>query len=279
MALPLIQQDDEAIGFCWSDPDGTRLTLLEVIRRPGAEPDRWLPTHLEALDDVLIDLAARFGEVLGGGRLPEPGELGDLDAAHRVVDRICHEYGEAHAATGLPDDLRAGQIIGTATIMTIHARHVLGLTGPPPFDGLLDEPPVGVVGGRAGLHHVDEHERWRGARWLVVTEDGLRLPATLSMLLNDSSGVDSQAALREHREALVALIEEVRRAPDAEVLTATGAIDWLLYDWVMAHRDGPDSGAVEIPPGQVVDAAMIVAAVTASVALRARTDPALLRVR
>ena len=59
-------------------------------------------------------------------------------------------------------------------------------------------------------------------------------------------------------------------------MAAACAIDWLLYDWLMAHRDGPDSGAVEIR-GPQTDAAMIVHAASASVVCRARLDPQLLR--
>ena len=59
VALPLIVQDDQTLGFHWSLPDGTPATLAEVIGLPEAEANRWLPTHLEALDDVLIAVAQR----------------------------------------------------------------------------------------------------------------------------------------------------------------------------------------------------------------------------
>jgi len=42
----------------------------------------------------------------------------------------------------------------------------------------------------------------------------------------------------------------------------------LLYDWLLAHRDGPDSGAIEIKSGRLADAAMIVSATTSSKTLR-----------
>ncbi len=252
--------------------------MAELFDLPGAEPHRWLPTHAEALDDVLIEVAGRFGEVLGGGRGPQPGEHDGLAAAYRAIDRAVVDYAGAQRAAGLPADTRAGQILGTAALMGIRARWALGLTGPAPFDGVLDTPGVGLVGGRAGLHWVSEVEAWRGARWLVVTDDGLRLPATLSMLLHDSSGVDREATLTEHREAMARVSESVL-APGVEPMTASGAVDWLLFDWVMAHReatDSGDSGAVVIPTGRAADASLIVAAADASARVRARFDPGLL---
>jgi hypothetical protein len=110
---------------------------------------------------------------------------------------------------------------------------------------------------------------------LVVTEDGRRLPATLSMLLFDSSGVNKDASLDEHREALGRVTEAVL-ATDSEPLVASGAVDWMLFDWVMAHRESPDSGAVEIKSGRTSDARMIVRAAAASATVRARFDVGLL---
>ena len=273
--LPRIHATDDRIGFHWLSPDGDPLRLTEVVALPDAEADRWLPTHLEALDDVLIEVAGRFGEVLGGGREPRPDERDDLTDAYRAIDRLSAEYAEAHAASDLPDDVRSGQIVGTAALMSIRTRQSIGLMGPAPFDGELDAPGPGVVGGRAGLHPVDESAPWRGSRWLVVSDDGRRLPATLSMLLFDSSGVDKDATLTEHREALEQVTEAVA-APDAEPLSASGAVDWLLFDWIMAHRESPDSGAVEVPSGRVTDARMIVRAAAASARVRARFDLGLL---
>jgi hypothetical protein len=283
VTLPQIAQRDGQFGFHWTSPDGVALRLAELAAAPDAEPDRWLPTHLEALDDLLVDVAARFGEVLGGGRGPHPSEKDDLAAAYRAIDRLSHEYDEAAQSLGVrgdvrggvKGDLRAGQIIGTGALMSIRLRHAIGLTGPAPFDGELDVPGPGVVGGRAGLHWVSPDEPWRGARWLVVTQTGRRLPATVSMLLFDSSGVNKEATLDEHREAL----DRVTRAvadPSAEPLSASGAVDWLLFDWVMAHRDSPDGGAVEIRSGRTQDAVMIVRAAGASAAVRSRFDQGLL---
>lgn len=273
--LPRIDAADHRIGFHWVAPDGRPLRLAEVLALPGAEPHRWLPTHLEALDDVLIEVAGRFGEVLGGGRGARPDERADLTDSYRAIDRVCAEYAAAHAVADLPDDVRAGQIVGTAALLSIRLRFALGLTGPAPFDGELDVPGPGVVGGAAGLHWVDPAADWRGARWLVVTPEGLRLPATLSMLLFDSSGVDKEATLSEHRAALARVTTAVT-GPDAEPMTASGAVDWLLFDWVLAHRESPDSGAVEIRSGRVSDARMIVLAAAASASVRARFDPGLL---
>ncbi|MGD9960698.1 hypothetical protein [Nocardioides sp.] len=273
--LPRIEATDQRIGFHWVSPEGRPLRLVEVVRLPGAEAERWLPTHLEALDDVLIEVAGRFGEILGGGRGPRPDEQDGVSAAYRAIDRLCAEYAEAHGEVGLPDDVRAGQISGTAALMSIRARQSIAMMGPAPYDGELDQPGPGVVGGRAGLHWVDESRPWAGARWLVVTEDGLRLPATLSMLLFDSSGVDKDATLTEHRDALARVTEAVG-VPEAEPLVASGAVDWLLFDWVMAHRESPDSGAVEIGSGRTADARMIVLAAAASARVRARFDLGLL---
>ena len=277
--LPRIHATDDRIGFHWLSPDGRPMRLAEVVALPEAEADRWLPTHLEALDDVLIEVAGLFGEVLGGGRRPRPDERDRLTDAYRAIDRLSAEYAEAQTSTGLGDNVRAGQIIGTAALMSIRTRQSIGMMGPAPYDGELDHPGPGVVGGKAGLHWVDESMPWRGARWLVVTDEGQRLPATLSMLLFDSSGVNKDASLTEHRDALdlvtTSVIDsEMRR--DVEPMTASGAVDWLLFDWIMAHRESPDSGAVEIKSGKVSDAAMIVAAAAASAQVRARFDPGLL---
>ncbi len=277
--LPRIVQRDGEPGFHWAAPTGEPRALAELAGLPDAEPERWLPTHLEALDDSLILVAGRFGEVLGGGRGPRPDEQEALAASYRAIDRMVHDYDEADRALGGRDDVRAGQIVGTAALMGIRLRHAVGMTGPAPFDGALDDPAAGVVSGRAGLHRVDEARPWTGARWLVVTEDDppRRLPATLAMLLFDSSGVDKEASLTEHRDALCSVTEAVT-APDAEPLAASGAVDWLLFDWGMAHRESPDSGAVEIRSGRLDDARMIVRAAGASTRVRARFDLGLLAV-
>lgn len=273
--LPRIAATDDRIGFHWLSPEGLPLRLTEVVALPDAEADRWLPTHLEALDDVLIEVAGRFGEILGGGRGPRPDERDALTEAYRAIDRLSTEYADAHAATGPGDDLRAGQIIGTGALMSIRTRQSIGLMGPAPYDGELDVAEPGVVGGKAGLHQVSEAEPWRGARWLVVTDQGQRLPATLRMLLFDSSGVDKDATLTEHREALARVAEAVAD-PGTEPMTASGAVDWLLFDWVMAHRESPDSGAVEIKSGRTSDSRMIVVAAAASARVRSRFDLGLL---
>ncbi len=273
--LPRIVATDTAIGFHWASPEGVPMPLRAVIELPGAEPDRWLPTHLEALDDVLIEVAGRFGEVLGGGRGPAREEWDDLAAAYRAIDRACLDYADALPVAEMAADLRAGQILGTASLMGVRLRYVVGMAGAPPFDGELDDPGLGVVGGRAGLHWVDAAVPWRGARWLVVADDGRRLPASLSMLLFDSSGVDKDATRREHREALAAVVDAVA-GPGVDPLVATGALDWLLFDFVMAHRPDPDSGAVELTAAQLDEARLIVAATAASVRLRSSFDPGLM---
>ena len=272
MALPLIEQQDGVLGFSWRLPDGTPATLTEVIALPEAEAHRWLPTHLEALDDVLIEVASRWGEVLGGARRPTTDETSDVIEAYEVVDRLCVEYAAAWHAAGLAADLRAGQIVGTAALMSIRLRESVGRMGPAPFDGELDTPGPGVVGGRAALCPVDERMPWLGGRWLVIADDGRRLPATLSMLLFDSSGVDKDAVLTEHADLLRRTVAAASSL-GVEPLETSGAIDWLLFDWVMAHRDSPDSGAVQIKSGKTDDAVMVVDAAAASVAVRARMQP------
>ena len=275
MSRPRIVQDEEQVGFYWVTGDGVPTGLAQLVLVDD-EPDRLLPTHLEALDDALIIGTGRFGEVLGGGRPPRDEEerLGLLEL-HRSIDRLCYDYSEALAATGATAETRAGQIIGTAALVSTRARQPLGLLGPAPFDGELDNPSVGVVSGFGEFQQVDPSRPWTGGRWVIRGTDGSRFPATLSMLLFDSSGVNKDAALTEHRAALLAVVATAED-PAGDVLAAACAIDWLLYDWLMAHRDGPDSGAVEIR-GPVDDARMITAAAAMSVRCRARFDPALLR--
>ena len=93
----------------------SRSVLVDVVADHGSESDRLLPTHLEALDDVLIGAAERFGEILGGGRIPaSPQHWRDLLELSRALDRLCQEYAAALERTGSAPDVRAGQIIGTA---------------------------------------------------------------------------------------------------------------------------------------------------------------------
>lgn len=312
MALPLIATREDGLGFAWRGPDGSPLRLAEVVALPGAEPHRWLPTHLEALDDVLIEVASRFGEVLGGGRPPTPHERDPLLGAARAIDRLTWEYGEAARGVDLPDDPRAGQILGTGALMSICARGVLGLMGPTPFEGELDDPTTGLVSGHARLVQVDAARPWLGARWLIETLDGRRLPADLPMLLHDSSGVDKEATLREHREALAGVIAAVgvsaadppsgearagdvpsadaappdpdssgrsgsgRRPFVGDRIAASGALDWLLFDWLLAHRESDQGGAIVFAANARADAALVVDAAVGSVRLRATFDPSVI---
>ena len=109
---------------------------------------------------------------------------------------------------------------------------------------------------------------------LLRTEDGARLPLTLAMLLFDSSGVNRDAARGEHSEALASVTAAAGEA-EADRFDIACALDWLLYDWLMAHRVDADSAEIVIPKGREDDAAVVVAAVAASVAARATFDPAL----
>jgi hypothetical protein len=274
MARPRIVQDEGQLGFYWTDVDGRPISLPDLVLVDD-EAEVLLPTHLEALDDALIIATGRFGEVLGGGRPPDRSEQQSLRDLHRAVDRLCHEYAGAALAVGTAVDARAGQIIGTAALVSLLARQPIGLLGPAPLDDELDAPSTGVVGGYGDLVVVDAARPWAGARWVVRTTDGRRFPATLSMLLYDSSGVNKDAALTEHCAALRETIAGAA-LPEADPLTAACAIDWQLYDFLMAHRDGPDSGAIDLK-GRQEDAALVVAATGASIRCRARFDPGLLR--
>lgn len=271
---PRIVQVDGQLGFYWATPAGEPTSLAGLLVGDD-EPDRLVATHLEALDDSLIGAAERFGDILGGGRRPAPGERNDLLELHRVLDRLCFEYHAALGPAGVTPDIRAGKIIGTAALFSICAREPLGLLGPAPLDGELDDPSIGVVGGYGEMHQVNPDQPWRGGRWVVRTDAGQRFPLTLSMLLFDSSGVNKDGARREHRDALQSVIDSAQHA-DADPLAVTCALDWLLYDWLMAHRDGPDSAEIVFPKGHDSDAAVIVAAAAASVAARATFDPGLL---
>ncbi|MCX2930405.1 hypothetical protein ORI20_08970 [Mycobacterium sp. CVI_P3] len=271
---PRIVQADDQIGFYWATPAGDP-TSLQALVAVDDEPDRLVATHLEALDDALIIAAGRFGEVLGGGRSPQGSDERDsLAELYRTLDRLCFEYAAALEHAGLSADLRAGKIIGTAALFSIRARLPLGLLGPAPFDGELDDPSIGVIGGFGEFHQVDPDKPWKGGRWVVRTEAGQRFPLTLAMMFFDSSGVNKDAARKEHRDALQAVVSAAR-APDADPLAVTCAVDWLLYDWLMAHRENPDSAEIVFPKGYETDAALVVSAAAASVAARATFDPGL----
>lgn len=271
---PRIVQADGQLGFQWATPAG-RPTSLQQLVVDDDEPDRLVATHLAALDDALIIAAERFGDVLGGGRRPaDDEEREQVVELHRVLDRLCHEYAVAHKLAGLPVDLRAGQIIGTAALFSIRARQPVGLLGPAPLDGELDEPEPGLVGGFGEMVQIDPDKPWKGGRWVVRTETGRRLPLTLSTLLFDSSGTNKDAARREHRDALMSVMVAAEGA-DADPFAVACAVDWLLYDLLMAHRDGPDSAAVVIPKSEEGLADLVVSAAAASVVARAAFDPGL----
>lgn len=273
---PRIVQADGQIGFYWATPQGRPTSLQALVADPDEdEPDRLIATHLEALDDSLIIAAERFGEILGGGRGPaDAAERDDLLELHRACDRLCFEYAAALEKTGLIADLRAGKIIGTAALFSIRARRPLGLLGPAPFDGELDEPSLGVVGGYGEYQQVDPDKPWKGGRWVVRTDTGQRFPLTLSMVFFDSSGANKEGARKEHRDALQSVVSAAR-LPDADPMAVTCALDWLLYDWLMAHRDGPDSAEIVFPKGFDDAAGLVVSAAAASVAARATFDPGL----
>jgi len=272
MTRPRIAQADEQIGFYWLTREGSPTDLPTLVATDD-EPDRLPPTHLEALDDALIDAAGRFGEILGGGRAPSPGlEQQGVRELHRVLDRLISEYARALAVTGGTAEVRGGQIVGTAALMGIRARMALGTDGPSPLAGELDDPAVGVVSGHGRFRWVDGDQPWRGGRWVVESEDGPLFPLTLSMLLFNSSGVNKDAALEEHRAALRTVIDAAGDSA-ADPFVLVGAIDWLLHDWLMAHRESPQSAAIEIRPDRRPDAELIVDAAGAAAAVRIGIDP------
>ncbi len=274
---PRIVQTDDRPGFYWATEEGVPISLPELVLLDD-EPERLVPTHLEALDDALIDAAGRFGELLGGGRAAgDDGERRGLHELHRVLDRLNYEYAAGARVAELPIAIRGGQIIGTSALIAIRARMALGIDGPAPLAGELTDPNARVVSGRGQLQQVDHTQLWRGARWVVQSEDGPRFPLTLSMLMFDSSGVNKDAALVEHREALAA-VTLASRDGDADPFVVAGALDWLLYDWLMAHRESSESGAIEIRNDRGADAEMIVWAAEAGAAARARIDSRLLTV-
>jgi hypothetical protein len=271
---PRILQVDGQIGFQWATPNGIPTSLQRLVVDDD-EPDRLVATHLEALDDALIFAAEQFGELLGGGRRPADAEERErLLELHRVLDRLAHEFAIGAKLAGIPADIRAGQIIGTAALFSIRARQPLNLLGPAPLDDELDEPGIGVVGGFGEMCQVDPEKPWKGGRWVVRTESGERYPLTLSTLLFDSSGTNKDAARQEHRDAIMSVMAAAGSA-SADPIAVACALDWLLYDFLMAHRDGPDSAAIVLAKGSEGDAQLIVAATAASVAARATFDPGL----
>lgn len=267
--------DDPFAGFCWYDANDRAVGLQELVGEASSLAADMLRAHLESLDQLLIRAAGRLGPVLGGGRAPGGDERVQLATLYRAIDRLSHEYAAARATIGASVEIRAGQIVGAAHLVGMRARMPLGLVAPAPLDGELDEPAPGMVAGYAEMSEVDEARPWTGARWIVRTEDGRRLPARLEMLLRDSSGVDRSLAQDTHRSALRAAVRAAEQG-DADARVASGAVDWLLYDWLYAHRDDPASVAVEIAKGRLDDAAIIVEAAHTSIRCRARQDGSLL---
>lgn len=90
------------------------------------------------------------------------------------------------------------------------------------------------------------------------------------MLLFDSSGVNPEASLTEHREALRSVMTAAKAA-EADPLAGR-----LRPGLAHGPTDGPDSAAIEIPRGREADAGLVVDATAASVTARAVFDPGLL---
>jgi hypothetical protein len=144
--------------------------------------------------------------------------------------------------------VRAGQIVGTAALFGIRARQPLDLLGSAPFDGQLDHPSLGVVGGFGEMHQVDPEKPGKGGRWIVRTEAGPRYPLTPEMILFDSSGTTRDASLQEHREALRSVMTGATAA-DADPLAVACALDWLLDDWLMGPPRQPGQRRRRDPQG------------------------------
>lgn len=274
MTRPRIVQSEGQIGFYWASPTDAAPVSLRDLLAEDDEPDRLIATHLEALDDALIIAAARFGDLLGGGKRPHAQQRSDLALLYQCLDRLVLHYAEAAEAVGVIPDLRAGKIIGTAALFSIRARYPLDLLGPAPLDGELDEAPIGVIAGYGHLEQVDSERPWAGGRWVLKAETGQRYPLTLSTMLFDSSGVNKEAARREHREMIENCIS-ASTCPDADPVAVACALDWLLYDWLMAHREDPDSAEITFPKGHESDAALLVSAAGTCVRARAVFDPLL----
>jgi len=273
--IPHIRQADGQIGFYWVTQDGKPVALPELVET-DAEAARLVPTHLAALDDALIDAARRWGEILGVGcPVRDEAEASELTELHRALDRLNHEYATAERLAGMETELRAGQIVGTSALLAIRARMALGTDGPGPFRDMLARPRAGVLAGHGQFHWTDPDVPWRGGRWLLVAQNGERYPLTLDTLLH-GSGVEKDGALDEHRTALraVSALAWPDDPPDGTgSAVLAGSIEWLLYDWLMAHRESERSAAIEIRSGRPADAAMIVHAAAALAAARAFSQP------
>lgn len=280
MSAPRIRT--EQIGFGWLSDDGRPTRLSELLLHADADPARLLSTHVAAVDELLGEVAVRFAALLTNGQAPDPGDHDALAATYRVIDRLTVEYATARSLIGgdppdpVADALRAGRVLASGALVSIRARDLLSMTGPVPFDGMLDELPARGLTGRARLAWRDEP--WQGARWLLTTDDGRRVPTDLRTLLAEiTNRRDRESILREHREALD-LVVLAAAADGAEPMAASGAVDWLLFDWLMAHRDEYAPQGVRIHVDRVEDARMLIGAATISARLRARYDPNLVGV-
>ena len=110
-----------------------------------------------------------------------------------------------------------------------------------------------------------ERERLLGHGGAVVAMGAQANPARLEAI--------AEALLRR---GIAAIWLHQTRLPGADPFAVTCALDWLLYDWLMAHRDGPDSAEIVFPKGYEDAAALVVSAAAASVAARSTFDPGLL---
>lgn len=251
-------------GFGWAVA-GEPTTLAHLVGQPELPAPQVLRQHLDAFDQLLMELAGEHGDVLGGGRGPSgDAERDQLSRLAATLERHVADHAAALAVARIPADVVAGQVCGTAALLAYRARLALGTQPPAPLDGELDDPSAGVVSGFSELSEPPADRPWAGCRWVVRTEDGRTLPATLEMLVSYSSGVDREATLDAHRAALVRQTGEVADAQPTDRPAAVGALDHLLVDWLMAHRDDPSSVAIEIHAGRLDDAAMIVAAAAAA---------------
>ena len=273
-AAEVLPADDPVDGFTWQAPGQVTAPLSTVVEADLTAAARRLRQHVDAFDQLLVAVADAHGELLGGARALAGDDRDVLRRIHQTVDRTVLAYVDGLRAAGTAADVLGAQVVGAAVLLGHAARHPLGLVAPPPLAGRFDEPPIGGVSGTTRFAAAGD-EAWRGGHWIIETEDGRRLPAMLTTLLYDSSGVDREDVQDTHRAALRGAIDATDDAV-AEIdtaATAAGAIDHLLVDWLLAHRYEDGDLAVRVDGGRIDDAWLIVDAAAASVRVRRQLDP------
>ena len=248
---PRIVQTDGQIGFYWATPDGVATTLADLVI-DDEEPDRLVATHLEALDDALIIAAAQFGTCSAAASTPIRANAtiwSPCTAAWICWCAITHwrrdRRHRPRSAGG--QDHRHRRVVFDLRPLP------LDLLGPAPFDGELDEPSLGV---RQRIR-ADGAGRYREAVEGRPVDPEIGIRPTISADIVDDvvrqlRGEQGRRPTRTPRGDRTCIATAV--APDADPFTVACALDWLLYDWLMAHREDPDSAAIQIPKGHDSDA-------------------------